>query len=117
MKLDISGKEIDLKHRDSILDERGTLTIDKGWEDLKERLWCEVMEDYLVTAELGHLAKDEKRHKQEMRDLLDKLVSTVQNLLAEQKAEIIERVGKLDFYGEEDAGFVVDEIINEIKEI
>ena len=65
-------------------------TLDKGWEDLKERLWCEVMEDYLVTAELGHLAKDEKKHKQEMRDLLDKLVSVVQNLLAEQKAEIIE---------------------------
>lgn len=36
-------------------------------EDWEEALWVEVMEDYVITAELGYLAKDQKKHKEEMR--------------------------------------------------
>lgn len=40
-----------------------------------EHLWVEVMEDYVITAELGHLAKDQKRHKEEMREHFQKLLA------------------------------------------
>lgn len=39
----------------------------------KEELWAEVMEDYVITAELGHLAKDQTKHKEEMRGHFKKL--------------------------------------------
>lgn len=49
----------------------------KYTEQLREELWCDVMEDYVITAELGHLAKDEKLHKQEMRQHFDRLVEWI----------------------------------------
>jgi hypothetical protein len=52
-------------------------------EDIKERLWVEIMEDYLITAEFGHLARDQKAHKTEMREKLHKLSELVCSMLNE----------------------------------
>jgi len=43
-------------------------------ESVEEKLWIEVMENYVTTAELGHLAKDQKTHKDEMRACFKELV-------------------------------------------
>ena len=59
-------------------------------EEIKERLWVEVMEDYVITAELGHLAKDQAAHKAEMRAHLDKLV----DWLTTYRAQVLEEVGR-----------------------
>ena len=54
------------------------------WEAI---LHFEIMEDYIITAELGHLAKDQLLHKQEMRGHYEKLKSFVtQTILSERKA-------------------------------
>lgn len=59
-----------------------TLQKEEGWE---WPLWVEVMEDYVITAELGHVAKDEKQHKDEMRQHFDKLKSFIRSLLASER--------------------------------
>lgn len=61
---------------------------------LDEKLWCKVMEDYVITAELGHLALDQKKHKEELRFHFNKLLSFIQSeidlALAERDKEIVE---------------------------
>lgn len=55
--------------------------------DWEEGLWAEVMEDYVMTAELGHLARDEAKHKEEMRGHWERLKSYVRNLIQKEKDE------------------------------
>jgi hypothetical protein len=104
---DINGKEIDLKHRDSILEERGTLTIDKGWEDEHYR-FCE------------SLLKDFKNKRLNYTEFIDRQKSYLQDKLAEQKAEIIERVEKMTNASRDDVQnekvICSDDVINIIKQ-
>jgi hypothetical protein len=63
-------------------------------EELKEKLWVDVMEDYVVTAELGHFAKDQVIHKAEMRAHLDKLVDWLTTYRAQVLEEVMQAVIK-----------------------
>jgi len=57
---------------------------EKGW---REELHFSVMEDYIVTAELGHLAKDEAKHKEEMRYHYEKLKTFIQSKIDQAHKE------------------------------
>jgi len=52
-------------------------TPNTDWAELDWKLWIEVMEDYLMTAELGHLVKDQKAYKDEMRAKYAKLMDFI----------------------------------------
>jgi hypothetical protein len=52
-------------------------------EDWREELMFGIMEDYIMTAELGHLAKDPKKHKEELRSHYKKLESFIESRIAE----------------------------------
>tara|TARA_R110000868_G_scaffold376320_1_gene641179 strand:+ start:544 stop:789 length:246 start_codon:yes stop_codon:yes gene_type:complete len=54
---------------------------------MEERLFAEVMEEYVITAELGHLAKDQKLHKQEMRAHFKELLSFINQELDKRGIE------------------------------
>jgi len=54
------------------------------------------MEDYVITAELGHLAKDEKLHKQEMRQHFDRLVEWITSKHTNYLSELREKIKKLE---------------------
>jgi hypothetical protein len=65
------------------------------WEDA---LYFEVMEEYLMTAELGHLAKDQVAHKEEMRRLFKKLVTFISQTHTDLLTELKERMEYLTHY-------------------
>lgn len=51
-----------------------------------------IMESYIMTAELGHLAKDQVKHKQELHAYYAELVDFVHQELQKARAEIRTRV-------------------------
>lgn len=57
----------------------------------EERLYFEVMEDYIITAELGHIAKDQAKHKEEMREHYAKLLDWHHACIKEVLEKVIER--------------------------
>jgi hypothetical protein len=61
-------------------------------EEWVDELWVEVMEDYLITAEFGHLAIDQKKHKDEMRHHLGKLIEFIKILRSKDRDTLIERI-------------------------
>lgn len=71
------------------------MTTQKTKEKLREKLWQEVMEDYVVCAELGHLAKDQAKHKAEMRGHLSRLVDFFWNEIQKREGELIKKIEKL----------------------
>lgn len=68
-------------------------TTSSDWE---ESLYIEVMEDYVITAELGHLAKDQKKHKEKMRAHFANLKSFIRTEIAnargDERARVRERI-------------------------
>jgi hypothetical protein len=54
----------------------------------KEEIWYEVMENYVMTAELGHLAKDQKAHKDEMRNNFADLIAKIDSILEKKEKDI-----------------------------
>ena len=56
-------------------------------DEWEESLWVEVMEDYVITAELGHIAKDQKKHKEEMRAHFANLKSFIHTEIANARRE------------------------------
>lgn len=73
--------------------ERHLPTTSSDWE---ESLYIEVMEDYVITAELGHLAKDQKKHKEKMRAHFANLKSFIRTEIAnargDERARVRERI-------------------------
>ena len=62
--------------------------------DWEESLYIEVMEDYVVTAELGHLAKDQKKHKEEMRAHFANLKSFIRTHIENARRETLNKAIK-----------------------
>lgn len=60
-----------------------------SWE---ERLQFEIMEDYLTVAKMGHFAKDQKAHMEEMRQHYGKLVAFISLLLQEEREAINRKI-------------------------
>ena len=58
----------------------------EGWE---QELKVEVMENYIITAELGHLAKDQAKHKEEMRFHYENLKSFIRQKLTLVREEAL----------------------------
>ena len=107
----VEDKDITLIHRDSILDERGTLTIDKGCSIN----WKALLQKHMT--EKGYTPSDTI----EMILFVEKLFNhCFTNLLAEQKAEIIERVEKMPSASRDEVQnekvICSDDVINLIKE-
>jgi hypothetical protein len=68
-------------------------------EYLKEKLFYNSgLEDLLITAELGHLAKDQKKHKDEIRGIINGIAKWVEieidQACKEQRERIIEEIEK-----------------------
>jgi len=63
-------------------------------EKIRETLQCEYLEELIMTSELGHLAKDQKKHKDEVRYHVNRLMDFVVALLAEREdiSEIVDSV-------------------------
>ena len=78
---------------EAIEKERHLPTTSSDWE---ESLYIEVMEDYVITAELGHLAKDQKKHKEKMRAHFANLKSFIRTEIAnargDERARVRERI-------------------------
>lgn len=72
-------------------------------EDWIAELYFEVMEDYIMTAELGYLAKDQAKHKAELREHWIKLQAFIHKLQQEafekgreaESKEIVEAIEKV----------------------
>lgn len=94
-------------------------TLKESVEELKQNLWIDVMEDYIITAELGHLAKDEKAHKEEMRGHLQNLAEYISTLIEQTKKEmsdkIIEQAEKETDYKTKGGLYLAYDIINSLK--
>lgn len=61
-------------------------------QEWEEELWIEVMEDYVITAELGHLAKDQKKHKDEMRENFARLIKFFSKVVSSEKEKLIKTI-------------------------
>lgn len=75
----------------------------------KENLCCEVMDDYIRIAEHGHLAIDESRHKEEMREQFNKLWDFISQTRQADVDNIIQWIN------ENFQGVVSDMIIKHLK--
>jgi flagellar biosynthesis/type III secretory pathway ATPase len=65
-------------------------------EQIREQLWVEVLEDYVLLLQMTPYAKDKAKNMDECRKQLDKIVAWIEQKLAEQrgiqKAEMLSAI-------------------------
>jgi hypothetical protein len=64
----------------------------KEFEELKQELWVDVLEDYYFLVEMTPKAKDQTKNMEDCRNQLDKIVHWIMLKFAKQQEEISQRI-------------------------
>lgn len=91
-KGEVNYREVDVARMEEVIKpklEFHTPSEEEGWE---QALQFEVMEDYIRSARLEHLAKDKKAHYDRMREHFENLKVFIRSLLRSHTSTLIEKI-------------------------